>query len=235
MSAAKPKAICLISGGLDSTVAAAWARAQFDICGLHVSYGQKAAVRERRCAEEVAELLGAQEFRFTEVSFLQELGGSALTDERFAIPTGSISAGEIPITQVPFRNGIFLALATAWAEAIHASAVVIGAVEEDSSGYPDCREPFLTAYERAVKLGTKPDCDIRIVAPLVHKTKGEIVRLGSELGAPFGASWSCYAEGPLPCLECESCLLRAKGFREAGLADPLLAEAKSRPGERPST
>lgn len=221
MTEAKPKAVCLLSGGMDSTVAAAWASKQYDIYALHVGYGQKAAARERRCAEDVARVLNAREFRLTEVSFLQELGGSALTDARLAIPTGSISSGEIPITQVPFRNGILLSLAVAWAEAINASAVVIGAVEEDSSGYPDCRKQFLTALERAVELGTRPDRDIRIVAPLVHKTKGEIVKLGSELRAPFAASWSCYDEGPLPCNECESCLLRAKGFREAGVVDPL--------------
>jgi 7-cyano-7-deazaguanine synthase len=202
-------------------VAAAWASKQYGIYALHVGYGQKAAVRERRCAEEVARILNAQEFRLTEVSFLQELGGSALTDARLAIPTGAISSGKVPITQVPFRNGILLSLAVAWAEAIDARAVVIGAVEEDSSGYPDCREQFLIAFERAVEMGTKPDRDIRMVSPLVHKTKGEIVKLGAELGAPFEASWSCYGEGPLPCNECESCLLRAKGFREAGVVDPL--------------
>jgi len=207
---------------MDSTVSAAWASQQYDVYALHVGYGQKAAARERRCAEDVARLLKAREFRVTEVPFLQELGGSALTDARLAIPTGAVSSGEIPITQVPFRNGILLSLAVAWAEAIDAHAVVIGAVEEDSSGYPDCREQFLVALERAVEMGTKPDRDIRIVAPLVHKTKGEIVRLGVELRAPFAASWSCYDEGPLPCNECESCLLRAKGFREAGVQDPLL-------------
>jgi 7-cyano-7-deazaguanine synthase len=215
------KAVCLLSGGMDSTVAAVWASKRYEIYGLHVGYGQKAALRERRSAEEVARRLGAREFRITEIPFLQELGGSALTDARLAIPTGAISSGEIPITQVPFRNGILLSLAVAWAEAIDARAVVIGAVEEDSSGYPDCREQFLIALERAVEMGTKPDRDIRIVAPLVHKTKGDIVRLGAELGAPFDASWSCYAEGPKPCNECESCLLRAKGFREAGIVDPL--------------
>ena len=222
MNDTRPKAVCLLSGGMDSTVSAAWASQQYDVYALHVGYGQKAAARERRCAEDVARLLKAREFRVTEVPFLQELGGSALTDARLAIPTGAVSSGEIPITQVPFRNGILLSLAVAWAEAIDAHAVVIGAVEEDSSGYPDCREQFLVALERAVEMGTKPDRDIRIVAPLVHKTKGEIVRLGVELRAPFAASWSCYDEGPLPCNECESCLLRAKGFREAGVQDPLL-------------
>lgn len=221
MTDARPKAVCLLSGGMDSTVAAAWASTQYHVYALHVGYGQKAATRERRCSEEVARLLSAREFRLTEVSFLQELGGSALTDARLAIPTGAVSSGSIPITQVPFRNGILLSLAVAWAESIDAQAVVIGAVEEDSSGYPDCREEFLIALEHAVAKGVKPDRNIRILAPLVHKTKGDIVKMGSRLGAPFEASWSCYDEGPLPCNECESCLLRAKGFREAGIVDPL--------------
>ncbi len=136
MNDTRPKAVCLLSGGMDSTVSAAWASQQYDVYALHVGYGQKAAARERRCAEDVARLLKAREFRVTEVPFLQELGGSALTDARLAIPTGAVSSGEIPITQVPFRNGILLSLAVAWAEAIDARAVVIGAVEEDSSGFP---------------------------------------------------------------------------------------------------
>ena len=216
------EAICLVSGGLDSTVAAAWAARKYRLRALHVHYGQRAAAREQSCARRVAEHLGAIEFRSAEVSFLGALGHSALTDEGIQIPHGKISTGEVPVTQVPFRNGIFLALAVGWAEAIDARAVVIGAVEEDSSGYPDCREQFLIAFERAAQIGTRPERDIRIVAPLVHKTKGDIVRLGTELGAPLHLTWSCYDAGPAPCGQCESCLLRAKGFREADVQDPLL-------------
>jgi 7-cyano-7-deazaguanine synthase len=217
------KAICLMSGGMDSTVAAAWAARRYEILCLHIAYGQRAEEREREAAQAIATSLAVREFRTTRVPFLQELGHSALTDLRIDIPRGQISAGgEIPITQVPFRNGIFLSLATAWAEAVSAGAVVIGAVEEDSSGYPDCRENFMIAFERAVEQGIKPDRDIKIVAPLVHKRKREIVQLGIELSAPFHLNWSCYGPGPRPCGECESCLLRARGFAEAGILDPAL-------------
>jgi len=218
-----PTAVCLVSGGLDSTVAATWTAQKYDLLALHVSYGQRCADRELACAKQIASHLGALEFRSTALDLLTQLGHSALTDRSIEIPRGTISTDEVPITQVPFRNGIMLALATAWAEAADASAVVIGAVEEDSSGYPDCREQFLIAFERAVQVGTRPECDIRIIAPLVHKTKGDIVRLGAELGAPLHLTWSCYEAGPEPCGQCESCLLRARGFHEADVADPLLA------------
>jgi 7-cyano-7-deazaguanine synthase len=217
-----PSAICLVSGGLDSTVAATWTRREYDLFALHVNYGQRAEERERRAAEHIARHLGAREFRSTDIHWLKELGHSALTDPDIAIPHDAISTGpEIPITQVPFRNGILLSLGCAWAEAIDAKGVVIGAVEEDSSGYPDCRESFLSAFERAVVEGVRPERHIRILAPLVHKTKGEIVTLGATLEAPFHLSWSCYDAGPEPCGRCESCLLRARGFNEAGISDPL--------------
>lgn len=212
-----------MSGGMDSTVAAAWAARRYEILGLHIAYGQRAEVRERLAAEAIARALGVSEFRSTRMDFLQELGHSALTDDTIAVPRGQISSGgEIPVTQVPFRNGVFLSLATAWAEAVSAEAVVIGVVEEDSSGYPDCRENFVIAFERAIEQGIKPDRDIKIVAPLVRKRKREIVQLGLELGAPFHLNWSCYGPGPRPCGECESCLLRARGFAEAGVRDPAL-------------
>ena len=223
----RQKAVCLISGGLDSTVAMAWAAKSYELFGLHISYGQRAAQREKQSASDVAAALGASEYRSTTIGLLSELGGSALTDESIEVPSGVISTAAVPVTQVPFRNGIFLAMATAWAEALNAAAVVIGAVEEDSSGYPDCREQFLIGFERAVEMGIKPDRDIRIVAPLVHKTKGEIVKLGIELDAPFHLSWSCYKKGPAPCGQCESCLLRTKGFEIAGICDPLTSAAQA--------
>ena len=223
--ASKPLAVCLLSGGLDSTVAAAWAAQSYDLLALHISYGQRAAEIERRCAEQMARAMGVRAFRSTNLSFLQELGGSALTDSAVDIPMGAISTDKVPVTQVPFRNGIFLAMAVAWAEATSAQAVVIGAVEEDSSGYPDCREQFLIGFERAVEMGIKPDRDIRIVAPLVHKTKGDIVRMGTELRVPFQNTWSCYTAGPVPCGACESCLLRAKGFALAKVIDPAVTQA----------
>lgn len=204
-------------------MAAAWAKQQYDLLVLHIGYGQRAQARERVAAEAIATALGAQEFIATEFSFLTALGGSALTDPSIKIPEGALSPpGEIPITQVPFRNGIFLAYATAFAEARKASAVVIGAVEEDSSGYPDCRESFLLAFERAVQEGTRPEVKIALQAPLVHLRKSAIIKLGLKLGAPLHLNWSCYGPGPLPCGVCESCLLRARGFREASVGDPAL-------------
>jgi 7-cyano-7-deazaguanine synthase len=217
------RAICLVSGGLDSTVAAAWAGRDYELYALHVSYGQRACTRERQAAEAIAQSLKALEFRTTDLAWLREVGYSALTDPCLALPRGSISdQGDIPVTQVPFRNGILLALGAAWAEAINAQAVVIGAVEEDSSGYPDCRELFLVAFERALALGVKPGREIRVVAPLVHQRKSDIVRMGVDLDAPLHQTWSCYDQGPKPCGQCESCLLRARGFQEAGVPDPLL-------------
>jgi 7-cyano-7-deazaguanine synthase len=217
------KAVCLLSGGLDSTVAAAWARERYELCVLHVGYGQRAAAREREAAEAIAAALGAGEFVVTSLPFLSALGGSALTDATIAIPQGALSEpGHIPITQVPFRNGIFLAFATALAEARRAEAVVIGAVEEDSSGYPDCREAFLSAFELAAREGTRPEVSLTLCAPLVHMRKSAIIRLGMELGAPLHLNWSCYGPGPDACGACESCLLRARGFREAGVPDPAL-------------
>ena len=217
------KAICLMSGGLDSTVAAAWTKERYEVYGLHVDYGQRAAHLEQKASERVGQNLQITEFKSTQLSWLKELGTSALTDESISIPRGQISTtDQIPITLVPFRNGILLSLATAWAEVVGAEVVVIGAVEEDSSGYPDCREQFLIAFERAVDLGTRPKIDIRIVAPLVHKTKVDIVKLGVKLKVPFELSWSCYGPGPEPCNDCESCLLRRRGFDGAGIPDPLL-------------
>jgi 7-cyano-7-deazaguanine synthase len=217
-------AVCLLSGGLDSTVAAAWARERYELCILHIGYGQRAAVREREAAEAIARTLGAREFVATALPFLTALGGSALTDTAIEIPRGALSEpGDIPITQVPFRNGIFLSLATALAEARRAEAIVIGAVEEDSSGYPDCREAFLAAFERAACEGTRPEVELSVRAPLVHLRKSAIIQLGMRLGAPLQLNWSCYGAGPEPCGTCESCLLRARGFREAGVPDPALA------------
>lgn len=217
------KAICLMSGGLDSTVAAAWTKERYEVYGLHVDYGQRAAHLEQKASQRVSQNLQITEFKSTQLSWLKELGTSALTDESISIPRGQISTtDQIPITLVPFRNGILLSLATAWAEVVGAEVVVIGAVEEDSSGYPDCREQFLIAFERAIDLGTRPEIDIRIVAPLVHMTKVDIVKLGVELKVPFELSWSCYGSGPEPCNDCESCLLRRRGFDGAGIPDPLL-------------
>ncbi len=216
------RALCLMSGGLDSTVTAAVAASECQIVGLHFSYGQRGEERERDCFQKlVRHFQCSQSFNFPIPIYAVD-SGSSLIDQRIAVPAGTFDQNKIPSTYVPFRNGVMLASAAAIAESLGISRIFIGAVWEDSSGYPDCREEFLKALEVAVNLGTKPETKIAIEAPLVHKTKSEIARWGSRLNAPFELTWSCYHNGPEPCRQCESCMLRQKGFHEAGLVDPLL-------------
>ncbi|MEN6527904.1 MAG: 7-cyano-7-deazaguanine synthase QueC [Candidatus Polarisedimenticolia bacterium] len=221
MSAA-PGAVVLVSGGMDSAVTAAIARLGHEIALLHATYGQRTAARERRAFEALADAFGVPPARrrTLDLAFLAAIGGSALTDSTIAVPETEPGSGGVPITYVPFRNAQLLAAAVAWAEVLDARAVFIGAVEEDSSGYPDCRQSFLEAFERAARLGTR-DGSIRVVAPLLHLTKGEIVRRGLELGVPFELTWSCYQGTEEACGRCESCRLRLKGFAEAGARDPI--------------
>ncbi len=212
----------LCSGGLDSCVTLALAMESHEPAVLHATYGQRTAARERRAFEEIADHFGIPPARrrVLELSFLGALGGSALTDPSIPVPR-TAPGGGIPVTYVPFRNAHLLAAAVSWAELLVAPAVFIGAVEEDGSGYPDCRESFLRAFERAACEGTSPRFTPRIEAPLVHRTKAEIVRLGIELGAPLHLTWSCYEAGDEACGACESCRLRLAGFRAAGVEDPI--------------
>ena len=226
MSAARPLAVVLASGGMDSTVAAWLVAREHELALLHASYGQRTAARERRSFEAIADRLAlpALRRRTLEIGFLAALGGSALTDPSLPIPVegeGREGAPGLPVTYVPFRNAHLLAAAVSWAELLGAQTVVIGAVEEDSSGYPDCRADFLVAFERAARIGTALGERISIEAPLVRMTKGEIVRAGALVGAPFELTWSCYQDEFEACGRCESCRLRLKGFREAGVADPI--------------
>lgn len=228
-SAPARKAVCLLSGGLDSSTCLAWARREgFDCYALSFDYGQRHR-RELDAARRVAETLGAARHVVLDID-LGAFGGSALTDD-LPVPkqrsAEEIAAG-IPTTYVPARNTIFLACALAWAEALEASDIVIGVNAIDYSGYPDCRPEFLAAFERLADLATKAGVEgrtrVAVHAPLLRLTKGQIVRLGGELGLDFALTWSCYdpGEGGRPCLACDSCLLRAKGFQEAGIPDPLL-------------
>ena len=216
-----PLSVVLVSGGLDSTVTAAFAAARGEVAFLHVNYGQKTEARELKSFNKIADYFKVQKRLVISLEYLHEIGGSALTDDSIDIPVGNSESSDIPITYVPFRNAHFLTAAVSWGETIGAGSVMIGAVEEDGSGYPDCREEFLKSFEEMVKLGTKPETDIKIEAPMVHKNKTEIVALGSELKAPFHLTWSCYREETLACGECESCLLRLKGFKGAGIEDPI--------------
>ncbi|AEH46048.1 exsB protein [Thermodesulfatator indicus DSM 15286] len=217
----KPIAICLLSGGLDSCVAAACAAREHELAFLHVNYGQRTEARELRAFNEIADFYQVKYRLVTSVPALKDIGGSALTDENLAVPEGSVSSQGIPITYVPFRNAHFLAIAVSWGEVIGARRIFIGASQVDFSGYPDCRASFFEAFNQVIKEGTRPETDIRIETPLINLSKAEIVKLGKELGAPLHLTWSCYQREDKACGRCESCLLRLKGFKEAGLKDPI--------------
>jgi 7-cyano-7-deazaguanine synthase len=214
-------AVVLASGGMDSCVTAAIAAREQELAMLHVSYGQRTERRELKAFNDVADFYKAGHRMATSIAHLAQIGGSSLTDKRIEVSEADLESQEIPTSYVPFRNAHLLAIATSWAEVLGARRIYIGAVAEDSSGYPDCRPEFYEAFQRAVDVGTKPETRIEIVTPVIHKRKSEIVRLGFDLGAPLGLSWSCYKREDLACGECDSCALRLRGFREAGLDDPI--------------
>jgi 7-cyano-7-deazaguanine synthase len=215
-------AVCLVSGGMDSCVMAAIAREENDeVAFLHVSYGQRTEARERRAFEELADRYAVKKRLAVSIESLKAIGGSSLTDENIPITRANLASPEIPTSYVPFRNAHMLAIATSWAETIGAQRIYIGAVAEDSSGYPDCRPEFYQAFQRAIDAGTKPETRVEIVTPVIHLSKSEIVRLGLELGAPLELTWSCYAAEDRACGRCDSCALRLRAFAEAGTPDPI--------------
>ncbi|HEU5411629.1 MAG TPA: 7-cyano-7-deazaguanine synthase QueC [Candidatus Acidoferrales bacterium] len=225
----RAKAVVLLSGGMDSCVTAAIADQTHELALLHASYGQRTEKRERRAFEEIAEFYHAPEKLIIRLDALRQIGGSALTDERIAVPETAPSNGheraEIPITYVPFRNAHFLAAAVSWAEVIGAGAIFIGAVHEDSSGYPDCRPEYYRVFAELACLGTRPETGISIETPVIHMRKSEIIRKGMELGAPLDRTWSCYQSEEKACGVCDSCRLRLRAFAEAGIADPIAYRA----------
>ena len=216
----KSRAVALLSGGMDSCVCAALAARDYDPAAVHVSYGQRTEERERRAFLAVCDRLGIRNRLVVRNEALRAIGGSALTDANIAVPESAGIGHEIPVTYVPFRNAHFLAVAVSWAEVLGAERVYIGAVEQDSSGYPDCRPAYYRAFNEVVKAGTK-EGQIEIVTPLIGMRKAEIVRLGLELGAPFDLTWSCYSREDSACGVCDSCVLRLRAFREAGALDPI--------------
>ena len=220
----RPRAVVCLSGGMDSCVCAALAAKGHDVYAVHFGYGQRTERRELRSAEAVARLVGVKEFMHLKMDLFRRIGGSALTDPGIAVPSAPAEeakiGAEIPVTYVPFRNAHFLSAAVSWAEVLGAKKVFIGAVEQDSSGYPDCRPAYYEAFNKLIEAGTK-EGDIRVVTPLIAMRKNEIVRLGVELGAPFHVSWSCYSGEEKACGVCESCVLRLRAFREAGASDPI--------------
>lgn len=222
---ARPKAVLCLSGGMDSCVCAALAARDHDVYALHFSYGQRTEAHELESAQEIARLVGAKDFLHLKIDLFRRIGGSALTDHSIAVPQAAAEdesqiGTEIPVTYVPFRNAHFLSAAVSWAEVLGAETVSIGAVEQDSSGYPDCRPAYYEAFDELIRQGTK-EGRIQIETPLIRMRKSEIVKLGVELGAPFHVSWSCYVGETEACGTCESCVLRLRAFREAGASDPV--------------
>lgn len=215
-------AVCMVSGGLDSCVAAAVAHSRgLSLAFLHASYGQLTAARELRAFNEIADHYQVEKRFLADLEPVGTIGGSALTDPSIAVPEGELDREGIPVSYVPFRNANLLSIATSWAEVLKARFIFVGAVQEDSSGYPDCRESFFKAFEAVIEEGTKPDTSIQIVTPLIHLSKKEIVEKGTELNAPFHLTWSCYKEEEIACGDCDSCLLRLRGFQQADVQDPL--------------
>ena len=216
-------AVVLMSGGMDSCVCATWAVKAFpEVAALHAGYGQRTEARERRAFEAVADALGIERRLEIDLSHLARIGGSSLTDASMDVSEADLTATDIPTSYVPFRNAHFLCVGASWAEVLGFDHLVIGAVEEDGSGYPDCRREFYDAFEAAIVAGTKPETRARIVTPLIALDKAAIVAAGQELEAPLGATWSCYrADGDEACGTCDSCALRLRGFARAGAQDPI--------------
>ncbi len=218
----KPLAISLVSGGMDSCVSAAIAkRENQEIAFLHISYGQRTERRERQAFTEIADFYNIEKRLDVSIEHLAKIGGSSLTDAAIEVAEANLESKEIPTSYVPFRNANMLAIATSWAEVLKADSIYIGAVAEDSSGYPDCRPEFYAAFEKTIEIGTKPDTDIKIKTPIIYSSKAEIVRKGLELNAPLHLSWSCYRNEKLACGTCDSCALRLRGFARAGAVDPI--------------
>lgn len=216
------KAIVLVSGGMDSCVTAAIAARENDeLALLHISYGQLTEMRERQAFNEIAEHYGVTERLDVSIEYLAKIGGSSLTDSNITVTDADLESKEIPTSYVPFRNANMLAIATSWAEVIGANAIYIGAVAEDSSGYPDCRPEFYAAFQETIDTGTKPDTNIEIRTPIIELSKAEIVKKGVELQAPLRLTWSCYRSNDLACGTCDSCALRLRGFDIAGVEDPI--------------
>ena len=214
--------IVLVSGGMDSCVTAAIAaRDTEELAFLHVSYGQRTEARERKAFNDIADYFDVEKRLDVSIEHLAKIGGSSLTDESISVTEADLTSREIPTSYVPFRNANMLSIAASWAEVIGAQAIYIGAVAEDSSGYPDCRPEFYEAFQKAIDTGTKPDTRIELRTPVIHLSKAEILKMGVELDAPLHLTWSCYRSETLACGTCDSCALRLRGFEQAGVKDPI--------------
>jgi 7-cyano-7-deazaguanine synthase len=214
-------AVVLVSGGMDSLVCAAIASQSCEPAFLHLNYGQRTERKELACFHAIADHYNVKRRLVVDAAHLAAIGGSSLTDRAIEVEKADLSRKEIPSSYVPFRNANILSMAVSWAEVIGARKIFIGAVEEDSSGYPDCRRTFFEAFNAVVALGTRPGTRIEVVTPVIGMKKSEIVRMGTSLGAPFELSWSCYRNEEIACGDCDSCALRMRAFREAGVEDPV--------------
>ncbi len=217
----KPLAIILASGGMDSCVTTAIANLDYCLAMLHVGYGQRTETREIRAFNAVADFYRARHRLVCRLDHLKQIGGSSLTDSRIAVEAANLERQEIPSSYVPFRNAHFISIAVSWGEVLGACKIFVGAVAEDSSGYPDCRPEYYAAFNRVISSGTRPETQLEIVTPVIHLRKSEIVRRGRELNAPFHLTWSCYQSEEVACGVCDSCALRLRAFEEARMEDPI--------------
>ncbi|HEX2787721.1 MAG TPA: 7-cyano-7-deazaguanine synthase QueC [Ignavibacteria bacterium] len=216
-------AVVLVSGGMDSALTAAITNLKYNMAFLHVNYGQRTEKRELKAFNDIARYYGVKKKLIVGISYLKQIGGSALTDTRILVKKANLKKKQtsIPQTYVPFRNANILSIAVSWAEIIKAHKIFIGAVEEDSSGYPDCRKSFFSAFNKMIEKGTKPGSKIKIETPLINLSKKEIVKRSVNLKSPLHLTWSCYKNDKIACGECESCALRLRGFQQAGIEDPI--------------
>ncbi len=219
-------AVVALSGGMDSCVTAAIANRRYELALLHVNYGQRTQERELKAFNEIADYYNVSKRLVIDLSHFAEIGGSSLTDKGIEVSPADLKNKNIPTSYVPFRNANILSSAVSWAETLKATQVFIGAVYEDSSGYPDCRPDFFRAFQSVVELGTKPETSITIQTPIIHLSKAEIIRKGLELNAPLHLSWSCYRNEELACGVCDSCALRLKAFQQLGIEDPIPYETR---------
>ena len=216
-----PLAVVCVSGGMDSAVTAALAGEEHRLAFLHANYGQRTEARELQCFHALADHFGVQDRLVVDLSDLRQIGGSSLTDPAVPVRVGEPVPGRIPSSYVPFRNAHILSAAGSWGEVLGARAIFVGAVWEDSSGYPDCRPEFFRAFEETLRLGTRPETSLHVVTPVIELSKAQIVRRGLDLGVPLEKTWSCYQADDRACGACESCLLRLRGFQEVGATDPI--------------
>lgn len=221
------KAVIAVSGGMDSCVTAAIANQNYEMAFAHINYGQRTEKRELKAFNDIAEFYGVREKLLIDYTHLAKIGGSSLTDKNIKVASADLNNKKIPSSYVPFRNANILSACVSWAEVLGASAIFMGAVHEDSSGYPDCRPDFFSAFEKLIKEGTKPETNIIIETPIINFSKEEIVKKGLELKAPLHLTWSCYQNEDEACGVCDSCALRLRGFEMAGVEDPI--KYKTRP------